>query len=78
MPKLRVRELAQSRGLNLSQLQRRADIAMRTARRYWFNTQSGNVAGEPLKEVSFDVLQSIASVLGVTAKDLIENGEAQP
>ena len=71
MTKLRVDEVAKEQGVNLSQLQRKADIAMRTARRYWFNTQSGNVTGDPLKEISLEVLTSIAKALGVRVVDLI-------
>ena len=71
MVKLRVDQVARERGVNLSQLQRKADIAMRTARRYWFNTQSGNTTGEPLKEISFEVLAAIAKALEVKVVDLI-------
>ncbi len=71
MTKLRVNEVAKERGMNLSQLQRKADIAVRTARRYWFNTQSGNVTGEPLKEISLEVLSAIAKALEVRVVDLI-------
>jgi len=71
MAKLRVDQVAKERGMNLSQLQRKADIAMRTARRYWFNTQSGNTTGEPLKEISFEVLGAIAKALEVRVIDLI-------
>jgi transcriptional regulator with XRE-family HTH domain len=70
MARLRVDEVAKERGMNISQLQRRADIAMRTARRYWFNTQTGNTTGEPLKEISLEVLAAIAAALGVKTRDL--------
>jgi transcriptional regulator with XRE-family HTH domain len=73
MPKLRVREVAESKSMNLSQLQRKADIAVRTARRYWFNTRSGNVTGEPLEELSLEVLGRIAQALEVSVKDLIDD-----
>jgi hypothetical protein len=59
--------------MNLSQLQRKADIAVRTARRYWFNTRSGNVTGEPLEELSLEVLGRIARALEVSVKDLIDD-----
>ena len=71
MAKLRVDEVAKERGINISQLQRKADIAMRTARRYWFNTQTGNTTGEPLKEISLEVLSAIAKALEVRVVDLI-------
>jgi transcriptional regulator with XRE-family HTH domain len=73
MPRLRVREIAESQNMNLSQLQRKADIAVRTARRYWFNTRSGNVTGEPLEELSLEVLGRIARALEVSVKDLIDD-----
>ncbi len=73
MAKLRVNVIAKERGMNLSQLQRKADIAMRTARRYWFNTQSGNTTGDPLKEISFEVLGAIAKALEVRVVDLISD-----
>lgn len=75
MTRLRVNEVAKERGMNLSQLQRKADIAMRTARRYWFNTQSGNTTGAPLKEISLDVLTAIAKALEVRVVDLISEEE---
>lgn len=75
MTKLRVDKVAKERGINLSQLQRKADIAMRTARRYWFNTQSGNTTGEPLKEISLEVLSAIAKALEVRVVDLISEEE---
>src|SRR5262245_36102126 len=71
MTKLRVDKVAKEKGMNLSQLQRKADIAVRTARRYWFNTQSGNTTGEPLKEISLEVLSAIAKALEVRVVDLI-------
>lgn len=73
MPRLRIREVAEAQNVNLSQLQRKADIAVRTARRYWFNTKSGNTTGEPLEELSLPILGRIAAVLGVSVKDLIED-----
>jgi transcriptional regulator with XRE-family HTH domain len=71
MARLRIRELAESAGLNISQLQRRADITMGTARRYWYNTKDGKADGDPLEELNLPVLQSIAQVLGVKVRDLL-------
>lgn len=73
MPRLRVREVAEQQGMNLSQLQRKANVAVRTARRYWFNTKSGNVTGEQLEELHLGVLKQIADALGVKPTDLIDN-----
>ncbi len=75
MPKLRVQEVAKERGLNLSQLQKKAGVTMPSVRRYWYNTRDGKVEGEALREVDLTVLGAIAKALGVEARDLIVNGE---
>ncbi len=67
MLKLRVREVAQSIGvLNQTQLQTRAGLTAPLAGRYWH--------GE-MKHVSLQHLAKIAQALGVSAKDLLEEGE---
>lgn len=71
MPRLRIRELAEARKLNISQLSRRADITMGTARRYWYATRDGKAQGEPLEELNIPVLKAIANVLGVGIRDLL-------
>jgi hypothetical protein len=76
MPRLRVRELAEANDLNISQLQRKADITMGTARRYWYGTRDGKAEGEPLEELNLPVMRSIARVLGVKVRDLL-SGEDQ-
>lgn len=75
MPKLKVQEIARERGMNLSQLQKAAQVTMPSVRRYWYNTRDGKAEGEPLKEVDLTVLGAIAAALGVDARDLIVNGE---
>lgn len=71
MPGLRIRELAEAQGLNISQLQRRADITMNTARRYWYNTRDGKADGSPMEELNLPVLKAISDVLGVKVRDLL-------
>lgn len=71
MPRLRVREVAEQKGYNMSQLARRADIAMGTVRRYWYSTSGGKAYGTPLREIDMVVLQAIAHVLRVAIADLI-------
>lgn len=56
----------------MSQLSRRADIAMGTVRRYWYSTSGGKADGAPLREIDMVVLQAIAHVLHVPIADLIE------
>lgn len=70
MPRLKVREIAESQGLNMSQLQRRSGVTMPSVRRYWYNTKDGKVEGRPLSEVNLVVLAAIAGVLGVKSRDL--------
>lgn len=69
MAKLRVREVAEAQGVNISQLSRRADLNYRTVHRIW---------NEPDYDASLSTLNKIAAVLDVSVKDLIENGEKVP
>ncbi len=75
MPRLRVRELAEARDLNISQLQRKADITMGTARRYWYSTRDGKAEGASLEELNLPVMRSIARVLGVKVRDLLSEDD---
>jgi transcriptional regulator with XRE-family HTH domain len=77
MPRLRTRELAEEQGIKLSQLQRRADITMNTARRYWYSTRDGKADGEQLEELSWPVMKKIADVLGVKVRDLLSEEDRQ-
>jgi hypothetical protein len=70
--RLRVRELAEARGLNLSTFQREAKLPMSTARRVWFSTSSGSAQGEPLAQISFDVIDTLSRFFGVEPGDLFE------
>jgi transcriptional regulator with XRE-family HTH domain len=74
MPRLRVRELAEAMGLNMSQLQRQSGVTMPSVRRYWYNTRDGKSQGEAIREVDLEVLAAIARVLEVEVRDLIEDG----
>jgi hypothetical protein len=68
--RLRVRELAEARKLNLAQFQRKADLSVSTARRFWYSTSDGSANGTPLKQVSLDVIEQIANYLGVAPGEL--------
>lgn len=70
--RLRVRELAEARGLNLSTFQREAKLPMSTARRVWFSTGAGNADGEPLAQISFDVIDTLSRFFDVKPGDLFE------
>jgi DNA-binding Xre family transcriptional regulator len=63
MIRLRVREVAESQGLNMSRLSRRADVDLKTVQRIWHG---------PTKEISTATLDKLARALGVEASDLLE------
>jgi DNA-binding Xre family transcriptional regulator len=71
--RLRIREVAEAKGYNLSQLARRADLGMTTARRMWFGTSDGKEGGLPLQFVSLPALERIARVLDVAPGDLLSH-----
>jgi DNA-binding Xre family transcriptional regulator len=71
MARLRVREVAESRGLNMSQLQRASRLTMNMIRRYWYNTADGKAEGPPLAAVYLDALDNLAEALDVEPGELI-------
>jgi DNA-binding Xre family transcriptional regulator len=70
--RLRVRELAEARGLNISTFQREANLGMSTARRLWHNTSTGNPNGPPLRRLDYDSLEALCHFFSVTPSELIE------
>jgi transcriptional regulator with XRE-family HTH domain len=66
MPRLKVREVAESQGLDMAKLSRRSDLAYRTIQKIWHN---------PDYDASIKTLGKIADALGVSVKDLIANGK---
>ena len=68
--RLRVRELAEARGLNLAEFQREARLPVSTARRYWYSTEDGSANGDPLKQVSMETLDKIADFFGCSPGEL--------
>ena len=70
--RLRVRELAEARGYNISSLQREAQIPMSTARRLWYSTSNGKESGPPLKSVSLESIQHLAEFFGVEPGRLLK------
>ncbi len=66
--KLRLRELAQARGLNLSQVQRRSGLTITMVRRYWRNETT---------EVSLHALDTLSELLQVTPGDLLIKAEKE-
>lgn len=70
--RLRVKELAEARGLNISSLQREAKIPMSTARRVWYSTSDGSEKGPPLKLVNLEVVDRLSQYFHVEPGDLLE------
>jgi Cro/C1-type HTH DNA-binding domain len=73
--RLRVRALAEARGLNLSTFQREAKLPMSTARRVWFSTATGSAGGESLAQISFDVLDTLSRFFEILPGELFERVE---
>ena len=64
MYRLKIKEIAESKGYNISTLSRAVDVPFNTLRRAWRN---------PQYEIKLATLHKIAQVLGVTTADLIED-----
>lgn len=64
MLRLRVREVAESKGYNMSRLSRASDISFNTIRHIWQN---------PFAGVNTITLHKIAQTLGVSTAELIED-----
>ena len=68
MTRLRLRELAEARGLNMSQVQRQTGLTMGQVRRYWYNDTS---------LVALDALSALARLLNVTPGELLVSDPVQ-
>lgn len=68
--RLRVRELAEARKLTLAQFQRRVNLSVSTARRFWYSTSDGSENGEPLKAIRLDLVEQIADYFGIAPGEL--------
>jgi DNA-binding Xre family transcriptional regulator len=64
MFRLKIKEVAESKGYNISTLSREANVPFNTIRRAWKN---------PQYEIKLATLNRIARTLGVTTADLIED-----
>ncbi len=67
--RLRVKEVAESKGYNMSSLSRASDVSFGTIKRMWRNPYSG----APYSGATIDTLSKIAKALQVDISDLIEN-----
>ena len=66
MLRLRVKEVAQSKGYNMSSLSRATDISFSTIKRIWT---------KPYEGANINTLSKIAKALDVTVNDLVEEIE---
>ncbi len=64
MRRLRVREVAESKGVTMTKLSRQAELNYKTVYAVWHN---------PQHDVSLSTLDRIAKVLGVPVTDLLED-----
>lgn len=60
---IRLKELAEAKGLNMSQVQRRADLTMGLIRRYWYNDTAS---------VDLRAIDRLCEVLDCEPGDLIK------
>ncbi len=63
MVRLRIKEVAESKGYNMSSLSRATDISFNTIKKLWKNPYSG---------ANINTLSKIAKVLNVSISDLAE------
>lgn len=63
MIRQRIKEVAESKGINQGQLSRRSDVGYTTIRR---------IFDDPYYSINFSTLEKIAKALGVPATELIE------
>jgi hypothetical protein len=73
--RLRIKEVAEARGLNISSLQREAKIPMSTARRVWYSTSDGSEDGPPLKLVNLEVIDQLSRFFNILPGELLERGD---
>ncbi len=64
MLRLKVKELAEEKGMNMSSLSRASDVSFNTVKRIWKN---------PYHETNTHILERIAKALGVSTAELLED-----
>lgn len=71
MIRLRVKEVAEAKGVSMSRLSRIADVNYKTIQQIW---------RDPFREVSIKTIEKLARALGVPSHELIEDvpDEADP
>ena len=81
MAKLRIQAVASGKDVKLNQLYQAINTAragrgekfaaMGTVRRYWHSTETGNLEGDELDQISWSFLQEVARILGVSVYELL-------
>jgi DNA-binding Xre family transcriptional regulator len=69
MVRLKVKEIAEQKGYNMSSLSRKADVGFSTVKR---------IFQDPYREVTTTTLEKLAKALGVATADLLEDVEDKP
>jgi DNA-binding Xre family transcriptional regulator len=62
--RLRIKEVAVRKGISMTKLSQRSEVAYNTVRRLW---------RDPYTDVTLSTLQRLADVLGVEVNELIES-----
>ena len=70
--RVRLRELAEARGLNMNQTALRAGLNLTVVRRYWYSSSNGKEGGPPLTEVNLSFLEKLAELVGIEPQELLE------
>jgi transcriptional regulator with XRE-family HTH domain len=65
--RVRLKEIAESKGLNMSQIQRRSGLTMMQIRRYWHNKGKHGA----LEQVSLPAIGALSRVLEVEPGELL-------
>lgn len=69
MYRLKVREIADAKGISMSKLQRDADVAFRTVKL---------IFRDPYRDINLSTLDKLAQALGVRICDLIDETPTEP
>jgi len=69
MYRLKVREIADAKGISMSKLQRDADVAFRTVKL---------IFRDPYRDINLSTLDKLAQALGVSICDLIDETPTEP
>ena len=69
MIRIALKDIAEAKGFNLSQVQRQSGLTMGLVRRYWYNET---------EEVKLSALSKLCQLLDCTPGDLIRLDQPQP